>query len=288
MAGDVSEGGESVSKSESMAEQAGAEQQGRVLVEVSDGVLRVTINRPDALNAVTTQMLWDLEAAFVAHERDDSIRVAMLTGAGRGFCSGADIGGGKPTDNGAPEETASAATLDAANALVAAIRRFPRPVVAVTRGPVAGVGVSLAISCDLVVAADTAFFLLAFAGIGLMPDGGATALVAASIGRARAMRMALLGERVPAPQALEWGLISHIAPADELDEASEALVTTLAAGPSLGYRATKDAINDATLTELDAAFRRERQGQGDLLLSRDFAEGAAAFGERRRPVFEGR
>ncbi|MDO5711402.1 MAG: enoyl-CoA hydratase-related protein, partial [Micrococcales bacterium] len=188
---------------------------------------------------------------------------------------------------GGDDET-SVATLDAASALVGAIRRFPRPVVAVTRGPVAGVGVSLAIACDFVVAADTAFFMLAFAGIGLMPDGGATALVAASIGRARALRMGLLGERVTAPQAHDWGLISHVAPAGDLEQMSEELIATLATGPSLGYRATKDAINDATLTQLDDAFRRERQGQGDLLSTRDFKEGAAAFQERRRPRFEGR
>lgn len=265
----------------------------RILVEVAAGVLRVTINRPDALNAVTTQMLWELERAFVAHEGDDSIRVAVLTGAGRGFCAGADLGGVQldragGESAGQDEAEVSAATLDAANALVAAIRRFPRPVVAVARGPVAGVGVSLAIACDLVVAADNAFFMLAFAGIGLMPDGGATALVAASIGRARAMRMGLLGERVSAVQALEWGLVSHVAPADEIDEVSEALVAVLVAGPPLAYRATKDAINDATLTELDAAFRREVQGQTDLMETQDFAEGAAAFHARRPPSFEGR
>lgn len=254
--------------------------QERVVVGVSGGVLRVTLNRPDALNAVTTGMLRDLETAFNVHDRDESVRVAVLTGAGRGFCSGADIGGG--------DDETSVATLDAASALVGAIRRFPRPVVAVTRGPVAGVGVSLAIACDFVVAADTAFFMLAFAGIGLMPDGGATALVAASIGRARALRMGLLGERVAALQAHDWGLISHVAPAGDLEQMSEELIATLAAGPSLGYRATKDAINDATLTQLDDAFRRERQGQGDLLSTRDFKEGAAAFQERRRPRFEGR
>lgn len=254
----------------------------KILVELRDGVLRVTINRPDALNACSTAMLRAIEAAFNDHDRDDAVRVAVLTGAGRGFCAGADVGG--KADDGGP----GADTLDAANAVVSAIRRFPRPVVALTRGPVAGVGVSLAIACDLVLAADDAFFLLAFAKIGLMPDGGATALVAASIGRARAMRMALLAEKVPAAQAHEWGLVSHLAPVDDYERSAAELIATLAAGPSLSYRASKDAINEATLSELEHAFRRERQGQGDLLRTADYAEGAAAFQSRRAPTFTGR
>lgn len=252
----------------------------RVLVEVSSGVLRVTINRADALNACTTEMLRTIEAAFNDHDRDEDVRVAVLTGAGRGFCSGADIGG-------KDGQTPATDTLDAASDVVSAIRRFPRPVVALTRGPVAGVGVSLAIACDLVLAADDAFFLLAFAKIGLMPDGGATALVAAAIGRARAMRMAMLAEKVPAARAHEWGLISHVEPADSFEAKAQQLVDELSAGPSLGYRAMKDAINEATLTELDNAFRRERRGQGDLLLTADYAEGAASFQERRPPRFTG-
>ncbi|NYE01860.1 enoyl-CoA hydratase [Kineosphaera limosa] len=251
-----------------------------VLVQRDGGVLRITINRPEALNACTTSMLRTIEGALNAHDRDPQVRVAVLTGAGRGFCSGADIGG---KDGDLP----TVDTLDAANAAIAAIRRFPRPVLALTRGPVAGVGVSLAIACDLVLAGEDAFFLLAFSKIGLMPDGGATALVAASIGRARAMRMALLAEKVTATQAHEWGLISHVVPVTDYEQAAADLVEALAAGPSLGYRAAKDAINDATLTELENAWRRERQGQGDLLLTADFAEGQAAFQHRRPPTFTG-
>lgn len=272
-----------------------------MLVDVADGILRVTLNRPETLNALTTDMLRQVEVAFLGHGRDPSVRAAILTGAGRGFCAGADIGAAGhagPDDDAGPDVWASGSastasspsntdTLEAAIAAVDAIRRFPRPVVAVTRGPVAGLGMSLALVCDLVVAADEAYFLLAFSKIGLMPDGGATALVAASIGRARAMRMSLLAERVGAQQAHDWGLISHVVPAAELETESERIVAELASGPSLAYRATKDAINQATLGELRNAFARERDGQTALLGTRDFAEGVTAFNERRAAQFDG-
>ncbi|UYP19158.1 enoyl-CoA hydratase [Rhodococcus sp. Z13] len=246
---------------------------------VDDGVLRVTLNRPSKMNAVKTETLEAVSEAFEKHANDPAVRVAVLTGAGRAFCSGADIAGRDLT---APP---TAETIDAANRVAAAIRAFPRPVVGAVNGAAAGVGVSLALACDLTVAKESGYFLLAFTRIGLMPDGGASALVAASIGRTRALKMALLAERLPAAEALASGLIAEVYPDDEFDASVEALVQRLADGPSPAFAATKNAINDATLTELDEAFARERSGQLELLAGPDFVEGVTAFQEKRPANF---
>jgi enoyl-CoA hydratase len=153
------------------------------------------------------------------------------------------------------------------------------------QGPAAGVGVSLAISADVILASEKAYFLLAFTKIGLMPDGGASALVAAAVGRTRAMRMALLAERLPAADALAAGLVSAVYPAEDLDAAVDEVIATLKSGPAMALRKTKQAINAATLTELEAAFGRETEGQLGLLVSDDFREGAKAFQQRRPATF---
>ena len=175
--------------------------------------------------------------------------------------------------------------LAEANRTVRAIAALPKPVVAVVQGPTAGVGVSLALACDVVLASDRAFFLLAFTKIGLMPDGGASALVAAAIGRIRAMRMALLAERIPAAEALEYGLVSAVYPHDDLESRVAEVITTLMTGPAVALRKTKQAINAATLTQLDAAIDRETKGQLVLIKSRDFVEGTKAFQQRRDANF---
>ena len=153
------------------------------------------------------------------------------------------------------------------------------------QGPTAGVGVSLALACDLVIASEKAFFLLAFTKIGLMPDGGASALVAASVGRARAMKMALLAERLPADEALAAGLITAVHPAGNLEAEADKVIGRLLAGPALAYAKTKQAINGATLSDLDAALARETAGQHVLLNSHDLREGIKAFQEKRDPTF---
>lgn len=177
------------------------------------------------------------------------------------------------------------------------LRRQPRhtghhraaaAVVAVVQGPAAGVAVSLALACDLVLASEKAFFMLAFTQVGLMPDGGASALVAAAIGRIRALRMALLAERLPATDALSAGLVTAVYPAEEFDAEVDKVISKLLGGPVVAYAKTKDAINAATLTELDPALEREFQGQSILLRSHDFIEGATAFQQRRTPNFTDR
>jgi enoyl-CoA hydratase len=210
------------------------------------------------------------------------VRVVRIGGAGRGFSSGAGIGAAERTG---PEAMTPGDVLLAANSAVKAIVALPKPVVSVVHGPAAGVGVSLAIAADIVLASDEAYFLLAFTKIGLMPDGGASALVAASIGRARAMRMALLAERLPAADALAAGLVSGVYPAADLDAEVDKVLATLKSGPAVALRRTKEAINAATLTELDVAIERETEGQLSLLHSHDLREGMLAFQQRRRPNF---
>jgi enoyl-CoA hydratase len=254
-----------------------------LIVSLSDGVLSVTMNRPDSLNALTGPMLETIAATLERAATDPLVRVVRLGGAGRGFSSGAGISESDQADPGATGTPAD--VLAAANRAVRSIVALPKPVVSVVQGPTAGVGVSLAISADIILASDKAYFLLAFTKIGLMPDGGASALVAAAIGRTRAMRMALLAERLPAADALAVGLVSAVHPAEDLDAAVDEVIAKLKSGPAVALRKTKQAINAATLTELEAAFERETEGQLTLLHSDDFSEGAKAFQQRRAATF---
>jgi enoyl-CoA hydratase len=252
-------------------------------VSLSDGVLSVTLNRPDSLNSLTAPMLETIAATMERATTDPRVRVVRFGGAGRGFSAGAGISEAdhaNPGTSGTPADV-----LAAANRAVLSIVTLPKPVVSVVQGPAAGVGVSLAIAADVILASEKAYFLLAFTKIGLMPDGGASALVAAAIGRTRAMRMALLAERLPAAEALAAGLISAVHPADELDAAVDQVLVALKSGPAVAIRKSKLAINAATLTELEAAFERETEGQLELLDSDDFREGTRAFQQRRTPTF---
>ena len=250
-------------------------------VTVEAGALWVTLDRPAQLNALSAEMADRLVEVVEAAASDDDVRVLVIRGTGPAFSAGADLSGEDAHEN------FDVTSLDRANRIVRAITSSPKPCVAAVNGVAAGVGCSAAIACDLVVAAESASFLLAFARIGLMPDGGATATVAASIGRARAMRMALLGEAMPAREAYDAGLASHVVPDADFDATVSRLVGRLAAGPPLAYTATKRAVNAATLGGLEAALERERSGQTVLLRTDDVAEGMRAFAEKRRPVFRG-
>ncbi|MEU6198501.1 enoyl-CoA hydratase [Streptomyces sp. NPDC047061] len=248
------------------------------LFQRDGSVLRVIWNRPDRLNSLTTETLTRTAEAIEEAGKDESIRVVVLLGAGRAFSAGADLAGDGP-DTG---------TIDAAGRLTLALRHIPKPVLAAVNGPAVGVGCSLALAADLVVARESAYFLLAFAHVGLMPDGGASALVPAAIGRARAGRMTMLAERVPAPLAAEWGLISHVVPDDDFETEVKRLVTQLAEGPTAAFAATKRALDAHSLAQLENALALEREGQSRLFATADFTEGLAAFREKRRPDFHGK
>src|SRR5205807_2037556 len=203
-----------------------------VLWEVSDGVGRITLNRPERLSAGAAQCGAELRDIVPGPAAEDSVRAVLITGAGRGFSSGADLKAGfdPHPDDGRPDVRKELHHVY--HPAIAGIRRLPKPVVTAVNGPAVGIGCSLALAGDLVMAAESAFFGLAFVNIGLMPDGGSTLFVPAAVGKARAFQMALLGERVPARQALEWGLVNWVHPDDRLLDEASALASGLAKGPT--------------------------------------------------------
>lgn len=252
-----------------------------ILIGHTGSVVRIIFNRPDRLNSFTTEMLLLTAEAVEAAGDDPRVRAIVLTGAGRAFSAGADL----TVDEADSPDTG---TVDAANRLILALRRVPKPVLAAVNGPAAGLGCSVALAADLTVGRESAYFLLAFANVGLMPDGGATTLVPAAIGRARATRMAMLAERIPAPLAAEWGLISHTVPDDDFDAEADRLTTRLAEGPTVAFAQTKLAFNETALASLERSLNIERAGQAHLFTTADLAEGVAAFREKRRPHFSGK
>lgn len=250
-----------------------------LLRTVDDGICHITLNRPAALNALTVPMVRALTDAVRACD-DPQVRAVVIGGTGRAFSSGADLREGPPPGD--------PALIDAVNEAVTAIRTLPRPVVAGVHGPAAGVGCSLALACDLVYAAESAYLLFAFTQVGLMPDGGASLLLPAAVGRIRAAELLLLADRVPTRQAARWGLINDVVPDSELAEHVGETAARLAQGPTRAYAATKDALHKASLSLLEQQLQLERDGQVELMHSEDFTAALDAFADRRRPVFTGR
>ena len=250
-----------------------------LLHEVADGVATVTLNRPDALNALNAEMRRELLTAVKAARGDDETRVLILTGAGRGFCAGADLR--------AAEGDFRRVLTDEYNPLIAAIRALPKPVVAAVNGVAAGAGVSLAFAADFVVASDEARFVPAFNRIGLVPDSGLTRTLVRGLGRHRAFEI-LLGERqLTAATAHEVGLVAAVVPADRLAGAARELGLRLAAGPLDAIGLTKRLVNRAEDGSLDDLLAFEAALQDIAGRSADHAEGVAAFSEKREPRFGG-
>jgi 2-(1,2-epoxy-1,2-dihydrophenyl)acetyl-CoA isomerase len=254
--------------------------------EQSGAVGRLTLNRPDSLNAWTPEFGHELRQALERDAASESVRAVLITGAGRGFSSGADLKSGfEPADDGLPNLRKELNEIY--HPVITAVRRIEKPVIAAVNGPAVGIGCSLALACDLIMAAESAFFGLAFVNIGLMPDGGSTAFVPPAVGRARAFQMALLGERIPAPQALEWGLVNWVYRDDRLLAEADALVERMAAGPTRSYASSKRALNQFIYGDLDAQLGLEAELQHALGRTKDFFEGTAAFVEKRPPAFTG-
>ncbi len=249
---------------------------------VSDGVCRITLDRPEAFNALDEEMARGLVTALHAAVGDDAIRVVVIQGTGAAFSAGASLEGEDPLAE------FGEATMDGANAMIRAIVTLDKPVVAAVNGIAAGVGASLCFAADLAVVKQSAAFLLAFSQIGLSTDGGCSLTVAAAVGRAKAMRMALLAEVLGAQEAFDAGLVSHVVADDEFEAVVDRLARRLAAGPPLAYAATKKAVNAATLPGLEEVLEREKRNQLVLFGTEDAHEGARAFVQKRRPAFTGR
>ncbi|MGH3164638.1 MAG: enoyl-CoA hydratase-related protein, partial [Trebonia sp.] len=214
------------------------------------GVARIALNRPDRMNAWSTQTSAEIMAILSEIKDDDAVRVLLITGNGRGFCAGADLKDGGQAAGGRVSIDTDATLRDGYNPIVTALRELEKPVVTAVNGAAAGAGVSLALAGDIVVAAESAYFLLAFARIGLVPDGGASLFVPARIGFTRAAEMALLADRVPAAKAAEWGLINFAWPDDEFAAKTGELVRKLASGPTRAYAGVKRELNAYLYSQL--------------------------------------
>jgi 2-(1,2-epoxy-1,2-dihydrophenyl)acetyl-CoA isomerase len=259
-----------------------------VIWDVEDGVGRITLNRPETLNAWNEQFGVDLRQVITEDAQDDSIRALLITGQGRAFSSGADLkasGAGELDEDGMPNVRKRLTELY--HPILLGIRTMPKPVIASVNGPAVGIGASLAFACDLILAADNAYFNLAFVNIGLMPDGGSTAFVPAAVGKARAMEMALLGERIPAQQALDWGLINRVHKPESLPKESMDLALKMAKGPTKSFAGSKKALNRSLYGDLEAQLELEADIQHALFRTKDVAEGVGAFVEKREAAFTG-
>jgi 2-(1,2-epoxy-1,2-dihydrophenyl)acetyl-CoA isomerase len=261
---------------------------GTVNVYRAPGAVKIELNRPDRLNAWSKELSADLLKVLREVAADGEVRAVMLTGAGRAFCAGADLKDGLSAARDADGHIDTQSTLVTwYHPIVTLIREMPKPVVTAVNGPAAGAGLSLALAGDLVVAAESAYFTLAFVNIGLVPDGGASLFVPSRIGFARAAEMALLGDPVTAAKAVEIGLINAAWPDDEFATRADDLLERLSNGPTRSYAGSKRELNHWLYSRMPEHLELEAQIQGELGGSRDFREGVAAFLEKRKATFTG-
>lgn len=256
-----------------------------VELNIAGGVAWITLSRPDALNAWTRELGEDLRSALDHAAETPEARAIVITGAGRAFSSGADLKAGAVGENGKPDVLTP--LREVYNPLILRVRTIPKPVIAAVNGPAVGIGFSLALAADLIVAAESAYFLLAFVNIGLGLDGGASAFLTARVGHTRAFEVAYLGERLPAAQALAWGLVNRVVPDGELESAAGALAARLAAGPPGSYATIKQTINDHLYPQLAQEIDDEAVLQQERADSADFMEGVLAFMQKRPASFTG-
>jgi 2-(1,2-epoxy-1,2-dihydrophenyl)acetyl-CoA isomerase len=258
-----------------------------ILFDVSDGIARLTLNRPDRLNSFNVEMHGEVRDALRRLAEDRAARVLVLTGAGRGFCAGQDLGdravapGGQGVDLGESIDNYY-------KPLVLALRNLQMPVIAAVNGVAAGAGANIALACDLVIATKSASFIQSFSKLGLVPDSGGTWLLPKLLGNARAMGLALLADKLSAEQAAQWGMIWRCVEDSEFKQTVDALAQQLALAPTRGLARTKQAIYESWGRSFEQQLDQERDFQRELGRSQDYAEGVAAFTEKRNPKFTGR
>ncbi len=258
-----------------------------VLFSIDAGVARLTLNRPERLNSFTIEMHAEIAEALGAVERDNTVRVLLVTGAGRGFCAGQDLSDRAVAPGDAPVDLGESVE-NRYNPLIRRLTALPMPVIAAVNGVAAGAGASLAFACDLVVAAKSAKFIMSFANIGLVPDSGSSWALPRLAGQARALGLALTGDPLPAETAADWGLIWKCVDDDKLGETTGALAVKFASAPTRGLAGTKKLIRGAFARSLDAQLDLERDMMRELGRSEDYREGVDAFLNKRKPAFKGR
>jgi 2-(1,2-epoxy-1,2-dihydrophenyl)acetyl-CoA isomerase len=262
-----------------------------IQLETKDGVATLTLNRPTMLNSLNREIIDEIRSALRTLARDEATKVLVVTGAGRGFCAGADLtttGGNDGSDRSVGEGVAYAMEVGY-NPLVRDMTSFPKPVIVAVNGVAAGGGVGLALSGDIVLAARSAYFVQVFVPrLGLVPDMGCTWFFPQFLGRARARALAMLGDRLPAEKAAEWGLIWQCVDDDKLAAEAQALAQRLAKGPQQAYRELKRVLDEAPLNTLDEQLENERRTQRILGDTDDFKEGVVAFLTKRDPQFKGK
>lgn len=258
-----------------------------ILSHVEQGVMTITLNRPERLNSFNDVMHQQLAECLKQAERDDTIRCLLITGAGRGFCAGQDLNDRNVDPNGpAPDLGMSVERFY--NPLVRRLAKLPKPVIAAVNGVAAGAGATLALGCDMVIAARSANFVMAFSKLGLVPDCGGTWLLPRTAGRARAMGLALLGDKMSAQQAQQWGMIWQVVDDAELADTSLTLARHLATQPTYGLGLIKQALLASETHTLDQQLDMERDSQRMAGRSDDYREGVSAFLAKRPPQFSGK
>ena len=258
----------------------------KIDLAMADGLATLTLNAPDKLNAVSRKMIAELKECWEGLAGDNAVRAVLLTGAGRGFCAGADLA---DPDRDSSATADSGAALDKFfNPVIRTMRAMPKPIIAAVNGVAAGVGMSFVMASDIAIAAKSASFLQAFARIGLLPDGGSTWFLPRLVGDARARALAMLAPQISAEQAKQWGLVWDVVEDADLMKAATEVARRLADGPTLSLARIKEAMNRASTSTLAAQLDVERDFQRELGKSADFKEGVAAFLAKRKPAFKGK
>tara|TARA_Y100000588_G_scaffold333355_1_gene372192 strand:- start:46 stop:843 length:798 start_codon:yes stop_codon:yes gene_type:complete len=260
-----------------------------VLYDLNSGIANVTLNRPKALNALNIDLAAALGEALRQAERDPSVRVVVLRGAGDCFMAGGDLKffGGLITSEAEERRAVFRSLIHRFHESIVTLRRMPKPVVAAVHGAVAGAGLSVAVACDLTIAADDAYFTLAYCNIGTSPDGGSTFALPRIVGVKKAMEIAMLGDRFDAQTALDHGLLNRVIPTSDFENEVGALAKRLASGPTVALGHTKQLLNHSLNTTLETQLERETEAFANCTASEDFSEGITAFLEKRAAAFTG-